>query len=277
MCRWIAYIGQPIFIDQVVTIPSHSLVQQSFDTKMRYSSDGTVLNLNGDGFGVGWYSEKTTPGLYKDDLPAWGSRNLRNICEQIKAHIFFAHIRASTTGAVQRSNSHPFQYKQWLFQHNGHIDHFDTIKQDLHCDIAPHIYPELKGTTDSETFFLLALTYGLETDPKKGLQKAVERIREACEDAKIKCIVNFSCSISDGENIYTLRYAENEKANTQFFSTDYDLCKTANMPDGICPLPGNYVVVVSEPLDQLSNEWTEVPDNTFATVRDGKVSFETFI
>ncbi len=277
MCRWIAYTGQPIFIDQVVTVPEHSLVRQSFDTRMRFSKNGTLLNLNGDGFGIGWYTDKSTPGLYKDEQPAWSSKNLDNISEQIKAHIFFAHIRAATTGAVQRSNCHPFKHENWLFQHNGDVSNFLAIKQELHSAIAPELYSALKGDTDSEVFFLLALTYGLQDNPKAGFQKMVRRVKEACENANIESAINLSCSLSDGETLYTLRYCESEQPCTQFYSTNFDLSPTSEIPKSQTPNPGKYVVVVSEPLDEMDSSWKKVPENTFATIKDGQVSFEKFM
>ena len=153
MCRWIAYSGQPIFIEQLITLPAHSLVEQSFNTEMNFRSDGSLMSTNGDGFGIGWYAEKPEPGLYKDPRPAWSNSNLRELCKQIRSRIFFAHVRATTTGAVQQSNCHPFKYKNWLFQHNGDVSEFKKIRRDLQMDISPELYPELTGTTDSETFF----------------------------------------------------------------------------------------------------------------------------
>ena len=36
MCRWISYQGKPIFIDDLVTVPVHSLVEQSLNSKLNY-------------------------------------------------------------------------------------------------------------------------------------------------------------------------------------------------------------------------------------------------
>src|SRR5688572_20786995 len=98
MCRWIAYIGKPIYIDTLVTKPSRSLVEQSLNSKMSFTQEGSLLTTNGDGFGVGWYAGKEEPGLFKGAEPAWGNENLNEICSQVKAHIFMAHIRAASTG-----------------------------------------------------------------------------------------------------------------------------------------------------------------------------------
>lgn len=275
MCRWIAYSGQPIFMEQLVTSPAHSLVEQSMNTKMNYGVDGNLWTTNGDGSGIGWYADRDRPGIYKDARPAWNDENLHEICAQVEARIFFAHIRATTTGAVQRSNSHPFKNGKWLFQHNGEVEHFPTVRRDLQIDIAPELYPDLKGTTDSETFFLLALTYGLDKNPKEALQKMVQRVEKACVDNKIDILLNLSCALSDGKTVYTFRYAKGCEPNTQFYSTKQGCIRDFNNECTI--LPQNSVIVVSEPLDPLSDQWIGVPENSFVTIRDGDVVVEDFM
>lgn len=275
MCRWIAYCGAPIFIEQIVTLPDHSLVAQSINAEMNFTSEGTLVSLNADGFGVGWYGEKDEPGLFKDELPAWSNENLHEICKHTKASIFFAHVRARTTGVVQRSNCHPFKYKNWLFQHNGHIDAFEVLRQDLHKDIAPEFYAELSGTTDSETFFLLALTYGLMDDPKKALKKAVERVRAVAKEKNTSGIINLSCTVSDGDKVWTIRYAEKEAPMTQFYSTASDWISDESGEETI--KQNKSVIIVSEPIDKLSKEWIEIPPNAFTTTIGNHIEIEDFI
>ena len=277
MCRWIAYTGQPVFIDQVVTLPKHSLVQQSFDAKLRLSADGSILNVNGDGFGLGWYCEKDLPGVFKDESPAWSNQNLRNLCEQIKAHTFFAHVRASTTGAVQRTNCHPFKYDNWLFQHNGLISNFESIRHDLICAIDRSYYPNVKGNTDSEIFFHIALTNGLQDNPKAALQKTVQTVQDIAKTHKTEQILNLSCALSDGKTLYTIRYAEGEEANTQFYSSDFVLGSSEAIKDKDAPDAGKHVVVVSEPLDHLEAHWTEVPQNAFCTIENAQITIDDFM
>jgi predicted glutamine amidotransferase len=48
MCRFLAYRGEPIFLDELVCAPAHSLVHQSLHAVE--AKTGT----NGDGFGIGW-------------------------------------------------------------------------------------------------------------------------------------------------------------------------------------------------------------------------------
>ena len=50
---------------------------------------------------------------------------------------------------------------------------FRRIKRDLMLRIDPALYPEIEGSTDSELFFFLALTLGLEDDPPAAVEQAV--------------------------------------------------------------------------------------------------------
>lgn len=274
MCRWIAYSGKPIFIEQVVTLPNHSLVQQSINAQMNYDDSGSLLSVNADGFGIGWYGERDDPGLFRDEIPAWSDENLHELCHQIKSGLFFAHVRARTTGPVQKTNCHPFKYKNWIFQHNGGVSGFEVLRQELNDDIAPEIYLELKGTTDSETIFLLALTFGLMENPKKALQQVVKCLRQVSIDQKTKGAMNLSCAVSDGEKIWTIRYSEKEKTMTQFYSKRSNwVCdeegKKIDQPDSI--------IIVSEPIDRLDNEWIEVPENSFTEIYKDQIKIETFM
>ena len=71
MCRWLAYQGSPILMEQLVFEPKYSLIHQS--TQARKSK----MTLNGDGFGVGWYGCQSEPGLYREVIPAWNDENLK--------------------------------------------------------------------------------------------------------------------------------------------------------------------------------------------------------
>ena len=59
MCRFLAYHGEPILLETLVASPSHSLIKQS-----QHAAEGKT-ETNGDGFGVGWYGERSEPGLYR--------------------------------------------------------------------------------------------------------------------------------------------------------------------------------------------------------------------
>ena len=94
MCRWAAYIGAPIFLEEIISRPGHSLIHQSHCATQCHSA------INADGFGVAWYGDRDEPGLYRDVLPAWSDPNLRSLTAQVKSGLFLAHVRASTGTAT---------------------------------------------------------------------------------------------------------------------------------------------------------------------------------
>lgn len=77
MCRWVAYIGEPIFIADLVSAPEHSLIAQA------RQAEECKTTINADGFGLAWYNYHTQPGLYRDVYPAWSDMNLRALAEQV--------------------------------------------------------------------------------------------------------------------------------------------------------------------------------------------------
>src|SRR5205814_7781292 len=125
MCRWLAYSGSPIFVEEVLFKPAHSLVLQSLHAR------DSVTTTNGDGFGMGWYGRAPGPLLYRSTNPAWSDRNLRELSSEVESPLFFAHVRSSTGTSVQQTNCHPFRHGKFLFMHNGEINGWAQMKRDL--------------------------------------------------------------------------------------------------------------------------------------------------
>ena len=97
MCRFLAYSGVPVFLEDFVASPCHSLIHQSLH------AEEAKTGTNGDGFGVGWYGERPEPGHYREVRPAWSDENLLSIARQVRSHLFFAHVRAATGTATTRA------------------------------------------------------------------------------------------------------------------------------------------------------------------------------
>ena len=172
MCRWIAYRGETIPLEQYVTAPAHSLVVQS--VKALESTAST----NGDGFGLGWYGEHPEPGLYREVRPAWSDENLRYLCRHIHSHLYFAHVRASTGTPVTRPNCHPFACGRWMFMHNGLIGNWTRMRRQVESLIPDEFYGSRIGTTDSEAVFLAILGAGGDKDPVGATVKVLSALTE---------------------------------------------------------------------------------------------------
>ena len=84
MCRWLAYSGSPIKLEELLLKRDRSLIDQSLHSRLG------ATTTNGDGFGVGWYDDSDTPRLYRSVHPAWNDRNLRELAAGISSHLFLA-------------------------------------------------------------------------------------------------------------------------------------------------------------------------------------------
>lgn len=252
MCRWLAYSGTPIYLEEILRKPQHSLIDQSLS-----SSQGETTT-NGDGFGVGWFGSREQPGVYRDIQPAWNDHNLRDLAHQIQSHLFMAHVRAATGTAVQQTNCHPFRHDNWIFVHNGAIAQFGRIKRELAMAIAPDLYPWILGTTDSEIMFYLALTFGLQDEPIPALERMVGLVERIGREQRIDHPVQMTLGLMDGRRLYGVRYSSVGRSRTLYHSPSLQALKK------IFPQLEHFSddtrAVVSEPFGELSEVWEEIPE-----------------
>ncbi|MCX7313702.1 MAG: class II glutamine amidotransferase [Hyphomicrobiales bacterium] len=266
MCRWIAYTGGPVYLEELLFKPKHSLIDQSLAAR------SGATTTNGDGFGVGWYGSGTAPGLYKGVQPAWSDDNLLDLASQIKTPMFMAHVRATTGTAVQRTNCHPFRYDNWLFQHNGAIREFKRVKRDLILAISPALFSEISGSTDSEIMFYLALTFGLRADPIGGVERMIGFIESVGKKHSVPHPLQMTLAILDGRTLYAFRYSSERNSRTLFHSADAATLRQ-RFPS-VSHFSDDTRAVVSEPLGAIENAgeaWVEIPEASAVTISAGKV------
>ena len=271
MCRWLAYSGTPVLLEDLLYKPTHSLIDQSLHSRLG------VETTNGDGFGVGWFGEADTPALFKSVEPAWNDRNLRELAGHVRSGLVFAHIRASTGTAVQQTNCHPFRHGRWLWMHNGSITRFQDVKRELMLAVDPSLYPNVDGSTDSETFFFLALTLGLEDDPPAAVERAVGVIERVGHDNGIDHPIQMTVATSDGHRLWGFRYSSEGKSRSLFYSTAVDTLRE-QYPDNpmFQELSDETRIVVSEPLGDLAGAWNEVPESSYGVIQEGEDELHPF-
>ena len=272
MCRWLAYSGSPLLLEELLYKPANSLVVQSQHSRLG------ATTINGDGFGVGWYGPTGTPGLFRSTEPAWNDLNLRELCAHAKAARVFAHIRASTGTAVQQTNCHPFRHGSWLWMHNGALSGFRTVKRDLAMAVDPELFPDIEGSTDSEMFFHLALTFGLRDDPVAAVARAVGFIEAVGREHGIDFPVQMTVATTDGETTWAFRYSSEGRSRSLFHNTDISTLRE-QYPDNpvLHDLSDDTRLVVSEPLGDLRGAWREVPEASSLAVRGAEDEVRPFV
>jgi len=271
MCRWLAYSGSPVLLERLLYAPAHSLIDQSLHSKLGAET------TNGDGFGVAWYGTGSIPAVYHSVAPAWNDRNLRELAGHVTSPLVFAHVRASTGGAVQQTNCHPFRHGRWLWMHNGFIGDFAHVKRDLVLEIDADLYPEIEGSTDSEVFFHLALTLGLEEDPPAAVERAVGVIEEIGRKHGVEHPIQMTVATTDGERTYAFRYSSEGRSRSLFFSTDLARLRTLHpVTPFLAELGEDTRLVVSEPLSDLSDAWNDIPESSWGVIQPGPDELHPF-
>jgi glutamine amidotransferase len=272
MCRWLAYSGSPVSLADLLYGSEHSLIVQSLHAQLGNEE------TNGDGFGVGWYDDEDDPAVFRGIEPAWNDRNLADLSKHIRSGLVFAHVRASTHAPVQLSNCHPFRHGRWLWMHNGLIHDFVHVKRDLVLEVDPGLFPEIEGSTDSEVFFYLALTLGLEDDPPTAVARAVGLIEAVGESHGVEVPLHMTVATTNGESIWGFRYAsKGADQGSLYFSTDVTTLR-AQYPDNemLQNASDEARLVVSEPLGTLAGAWNEVPPSSWGVVQPGDDELHDF-
>jgi predicted glutamine amidotransferase len=272
VCRWLAYSGSPILIEELLYKPDHSLIDQSLHARLG------VDTTNGDGFGVGWYGASSeSPAVFHSIEPAWNDRNLREIAGHVESPLFLAHIRASTGTAVQQTNCHPFRYGRWIWVHNGLVRDFTRLKRDLALAVDESLYASIEGSTDSELLFYLALTFGLQEDPPAAVERMVGHVEEVGHRHGTEHPIQMTIGTTDGNNVWAFRYSSEGDSRTLYYSSDVRALREL-YPDRtrLRAISDESRVIVSEPLGDLPGVWNEVPESSYGVVREGQDELRPF-
>jgi predicted glutamine amidotransferase len=270
MCRWLAYHGAPIRLEEILFKAEHSLIDQSL------SSQSKDTPTNGDGFGVGWYGGRTRPGRFRSIRPAWNDSNLHELAAHIESPLFLAHVRATSLAPVQETNCHPFRHGRWLFVHNGEIEGFAPFRRDLYIAVAPHLFNHIDGSTDSELMFYLALTFGLEDDPIGGVERMAGFIEHMARDHGVDQSLWMTVGFTDGNTLYAVRYASDGDAPTLFHTSDTEHLYRLNKCLRGALADSETRLVVSEPIGNTAEAWVEIPQSTAVTFHAGEAVSRPF-
>ena len=271
MCRWLAYSGSPIPLEELLVKRDRSLIDQSLHARQG------ATTTNGDGFGVGWYDEGETPRVYRSTHPAWNDRNLRELAAGISSRLFLAHIRASTGTAIQETNTHPFRFGRWLWMHNGLIREFPRMRRELALAVDDSLYSSIEGTTDSETMFYLALTFGLEDDPVAAVEQMVGFVEDTGRKHGVEHPIQMTVATTDGQSVWAFRYSSEGDSRSLYFSTRMDTLKALHPEIAeLAGLSDETRVIVSEPLGDLAGAWNEVPESHVGIIQPGVAELRPF-
>jgi ergothioneine biosynthesis protein EgtC len=273
MCRFIAYLGEPITLESLVVRPRNSLINQSIDAQEFEE------RLNGDGFGLAWYARAVCPepALFRSVTPAWSNLNLLRLARVVQSDAILAHVRAASPGmVVTEANCHPFASGRYAFMHNGHVGDFMRLRRPLRRALGDAVYDGIEGSTDSEHLFAMFLervAAQVGADPTEAMARALEQtIRDVLALHRQHGTGDpsyLNLAVTDGESLVAARFTDGpaEDALSLYLHRGRryvcrgDVCQMQDASGN-----GASVMVCSE---RLSDEpgWQPVPVNHLVLAR----------
>lgn len=271
----------PYLLSNLILAPRHSILTQSYDSRLRLDSRRPH---NGDGFGVGYYTPPSLlsvlgpqPCIFTSTIPAWNCTNLSRLASKTVSPLVFAHVRASTEGALAESNCHPFVRGTVMWMHNGGVGSWkEGVKRLLVNDVADKWFNTVKGNTDSEWAFALFLDtlekLGLDVDElernetyvgvgptllRKAMTGTIERLNgyhRVLKDRGVNVESSLlNLAVTDGVSVVCTRYVSSrtDEAASLFFSSGSSWVKGEDSEDYRMERRdrgADIVVVASEPL-----------------------------
>ena len=225
---------------------SHTLVRQSYDAKEM----GHGIH-NADGYGVGWYHEGR-PVRIREARPIWHDPDLEDVLSSVRSTCSLALVRSASPGIpLDRGEVAPFVFERWSFGLNGYVRKFHThAMRTLRATLPNELYTQIRGTSDTETLFLLAVAEVWKgASPGLALARAAER---ACA-LEVRCKLNMI--LTDGHTLAIIRTSNFDETNTLYVARRHPLA------------PGG-TLIASERLDE-AEQWQIVPPYSVIEVTGG--------
>lgn len=148
-----------------------------------------------DGWGIAYYLENT-PHLVKSSDTAINNTLFQKVSGVVSSQTVMAHIRKATQGVHSILNSHPFQYGNWIFAHNGNITQLESHRPKLMSLVCPALARFILGNTDSEIVFFIILSELKKSYPLSQKQVPMDQLKIAVENAVMK-VTNIIGELTD--------------------------------------------------------------------------------
>ena len=226
-----------------------------FDAPKPFKS---LLEKNKDGWGIGWYTKTGKANIFKEGLQEVKNDINRYRFSKVKrvaSNIILSHVREASVGDKKHENAHPFKYKNWIFIQNGRTD-----RENSNIKLESKYKKCIKGTTDSELYFLLIMqNYEKTKNMAKSIQNTLEVVKQRATG------LNFL--LSNGKKLYAYRnYNKTGKRFTLYYlirdlksakkPIEHVSKKTNQMLQSSDLHTGRTVLFCSEPL--TDEKWTRI-------------------
>lgn len=235
MCRLVAYVGPAVSPAPLVFGGEHSLYRQSWAPRELLSG-----SVNADGYGVVWYHDGR-PRRIAEARPIWHDPDLETTLGAVSSTCVLAALRNATPGqAVDRAALLPLVHERFTYILNGFVPDFHAgHMRALRTELPDDLYAALRGASDAETLFLLAVARVREG---RALDEALEDVARRVHERVAPAEAQLNMVLADGLAVGILRSATILETNSLYVSRSVSFAE-----DG--------TVLSSEPLEEAA-AWT---------------------
>jgi glutamine amidotransferase len=284
MCRVLAYLGDPVLLDDLLYSPDNSLVRQSYaPQRLR------MLNLAGFGLAA-WdpaSEQPRQPFMYhQPGLPAFDS-NLRAFARKIRPACVLAHVRGvkfTEASQVGPQFLHPFVYPglRVALAHNGDLARFGEMRPLVQKHLRPEISSQVRTSLDSEWIYALFVSRLAEPEGDHTAKQLADALVETLDilgrvrrEVGIDTVSSTNLFVANGRTIVAARYAfdfgcyptdaEVTPLQLDYLSLWYSLGDRYGLYEGEWTTIGDRhaaraMLLASEPLTRDESTWLEVPE-----------------
>ena len=271
MCRWLAYSGSSLLLEELLYVPAHSLIDQSLHSRLG------ATTTNGDGFGVGWYGEGGMPAVFHSTEPAWNDRNLRELAAHVRSQTVFAHIRASTGTADPADELPPVPPRPLALDAQRRHPRVRARQAGTHAGRRRGTVPGAAGLDRLRALLLSGAHAGLEDDPPAAVARAVGLIEQVGAAHGVAHPIQMTVATTDGASVWGFRYSSEGQSRSLFYSTSVDTLKHQYPDNPLLRGVGDEArLIVSEPLGDLRARGTRCRSRATASCAPAGTSFAPF-
>lgn len=156
---------------------------------------------NPDGTGLGVFEADGKPVVHKEPVAAWQDSDFATEAHELTGTTFIAHVRYSSSAALEMRNTHPFLQDNRVFAHNGVVTGLDVIDARLR---ELGVDDLVLGETDSERVFALITAHVRRSDGDVGAG-IVDAVSWLAETVPIFALNVLLCTATD---MWALRYPQ---------------------------------------------------------------------
>ena len=207
MCRLMGYVS------------SHEVsIEEIAGASFQEFSD--LSEKHRDGWGIATSSTGKPSNLIVETLPAKDSSQYSHLTKEVRSDGALLHLRWATSGlAVVEGNTHPFEFENISFIHNGGITPLDSMDNFIDSDL----FDLMRGNTDSEKYFYLLISQIRKLGLIDGISAGVKLIQDNCNYSSLNAMILTSDSYvivnehnpekrpkGEAEDYYDLFYRKDE-------------------------------------------------------------------